>query len=128
MVTSVSTDRGRRQRLQSKSHIQAPASISVLPCQIPELVNPAFSLSSAEKRQKEQLSPHLSLQMFGLHEAQDWAKVVLINEPVFLLLRMAGLRTLFNLIKDAQFKHAQGVIDEVLQGHPRCCPLSLFNC
>lgn len=37
MVTSVSTDRGRTRRLQSKSHIQASAPMSVQPCQIPEL-------------------------------------------------------------------------------------------
>lgn len=73
MVTSVSTDRGRRQRLQSKSHIHPPAPISVLPCQIPEpgTFPSRFRLQSKEKkRHREKLSSHLSLQMFGLQKAQ----------------------------------------------------------
>lgn len=54
MVTSVSTDRGRRQRLQSKSHIQALAPISVLPYQIPELGTlPSCSPLQREKRRTE---------------------------------------------------------------------------
>lgn len=51
MVTSVSWDWGRRQKkLQSKSHIQAPASIAGLPGQIPE---PGTLPSSVEQRQQD---------------------------------------------------------------------------
>lgn len=84
MVTSVSTDRGRRQRLQSKSHIQAPASHLSTAMPNTRTGNLAFSLSSAERReertQREKLSSHLSLQMFGLHAAQYWEKADLINK------------------------------------------------
>lgn len=59
MVNSVSTDRGRRQKLQSKSHIHVPAPISVLPCQIPELgtLPSRFRLQSKEKKDRERIFP-----------------------------------------------------------------------
>lgn len=65
--------------------------------------------------------------MFGLQKPRTEANV--FSEAIFFLPhQIAGLGTLFNLIKDEQFKHARGVKDEVLQGHHRRCPLSLFNC
>lgn len=48
MVTSVSTDWGRRQRLQSKSHIQAPAAMPNTRAGIL-----AFPLSPAEQRKQD---------------------------------------------------------------------------
>lgn len=91
------------------SHIQAPAPISVLPCQIPELGNLAFSLSSAEQRkerQREKLSSHLSLQMFGLQKHRTRGvrgEQISLVKLFFLPHQIAGLRTLFIPIKDEQF-------------------------
>lgn len=82
MVTSVSTDRGRRQRLQSKSHIQAPAQCHHAKYQSWEPWPPRIRLQSKEKKEREEkLSSHLFLQMFGLRVAQRWANVDLINDP-----------------------------------------------
>lgn len=102
MVTSVSTDRGRRQRLQSKSHIQAPDLSIAMPN--PEL---GALLSSAEQRQRENyplIFPCrcLACRITGL-EGEEIPSVKLFLLPQ----QMAGLRSPFNLIKDEQFKHAR---------------------
>lgn len=85
MVTSVSTDRGRRQRLQSKSHIQALAPISVLPYQIPELGTlPSCSPLQREERRTERET--LLSSFFAdvwLAEAQHEEKVHLLSEAIF---------------------------------------------
>lgn len=136
MVTSVSTDRGRRQRLQSKSHIQAPASISVVPCQVAELgtLPSRFHLQSKGRKGHTEknyllIFPYRCLACARHGTGGEKKQISLTNlssSPFYH--QMVGLRTLFNLIKDEKFNHARGVADEVLQGHQRSGPLSLSNC
>lgn len=135
MVTSVSTDRGRRQRLQCKPHIHESAPISVLPCQIPELgtLPSRLRLQSKEKTERETILSSFPADVWLARDRRErggGGGSDLFGEAIFFLHhQMAGLRTLFNPIKDdEQFKHARGVEDEVLQGHHRWSPLSLLNC
>lgn len=135
MVTSVSTDRGRRQRLQCKPHIHESAPISVLPCQIPELGTlHCLRLQSKEKTERETILSSFPADVWLARDRRErerggGGQISLVKLFFFLHHQMAGLRTLFNPIKDdEQFKHARGVEDEVLQGHHRWSPLSLLNC
>lgn len=78
MVTSVTSDTGRRLRLLRKSHIQAPGPIAVVSCQIPEL---SFCRAKRE-RQKESktiLSSFPTDVWVLCYKAQDWLKVALIG-------------------------------------------------
>lgn len=119
MVTSVSTDRGRRQRLQSKSHIHAPAPISVLPCQIPEpgTFPTRFRLQEQgkEKTRRENYPLIFPCRCLACKRLSTERGADFFSEAIFFSFphQMAGLRTLFNPIKDEPFKHARGVKDEV---------------
>lgn len=97
--------------------------------------NLAFSPSSAEQRKDGErnyplIFPCRCLACTGQKREREGGGADLFGEAIFFLHhQMAGLRTLFNPIKDdEQFKHARGVEDEVLQGHHRWSPLSLLNC
>lgn len=117
MVTSVSTDRGRRQRLQSKSHIQAPAPISMLPNTRAGKL--AFLLSCAEQRRKDrERSYPLIFLCRCLACEKNWRKSrVLKLSYSYQPFHQIDLRT---KCKGEQLKRAHGVKDKVLR-----TPLSL---
>lgn len=132
MVTSVSTDRGRRQRLQSKSHIQAPASTSVLPRQIPRLgtLPSRLRLQSKGRKGREKnyplIFPYRCLACTKHNATQKQISPTNLFFPGYYH-QIVRRSTEFSLAKNENFNHAKEVVDEVLRGHHQSCPLSLFN-
>lgn len=84
----------------------------------------AFVYRVKEKKDRERIFPLIfRCRCLACKSTGPEGKADLFSKAVFFFpsCQMAGLRTLFNPIKDEQFK-------QVLQGHHQWCPLSLFNC